>query len=59
MYGVEVCSFTLREHLETENTLEWDIEKHIETKREEVTGGWENYIMISFIMCTVHQMLSE
>jgi hypothetical protein len=45
-------------HYETENALEWDIEEHVECKREEGTGGWEDCVMISFIMCAL-QMLSE
>ena len=57
MYGYETWSLTLREERRFrvfENRV-W--RRIFGPKRDEVTGGGENYIMRSLMICTAHPIL--
>jgi hypothetical protein len=53
LYGCETWSLTLSK--EQENRV---LRRIFGPKREEVAGGWRNYIMRSFITCALYKMLS-
>ena len=56
-YGCETCSLTLREKRRLRTFENRVLRRIFGTKRDEVTGSGENYIMRSLIICTAHQIL--
>ena len=55
--GCETWSLTLREERGLRVFENRVLRGIFEPKRDELTGSGENYIMRSFIICTVHQIL--
>jgi len=57
LYGCKTWSITLREERGLRVFENRVLRGIFEPKRDELTGSGENYIMRSFIICTVHQIL--
>jgi hypothetical protein len=57
LYGCETWSLTLREEHRLRVFQNRVLRRKLGPKRGEVTGGWRNCIIKSFIICTLHQML--
>jgi hypothetical protein len=56
LYGCETWSLTLREEHKLRVFENRVLRRIFGPKRDEVTGGWRNYIMKSFITCTLLQV---
>jgi hypothetical protein len=59
LYGCETLFLTLREEHRLRVFENGVLRRIFEPKRDEVTGGWKNYIMRSFINCTFLQVQLE
>jgi len=57
LYGCETWSLTLREERRLRVFENWVLRRVFGSKRDEVTGNGENYIMRSLMICTFHQIL--
>jgi len=57
LYGCEIWSLTLREERRLRVFENMVLRRIFGTKRDEVTGSRENYIMRSLMICTAHRIL--
>jgi hypothetical protein len=57
LYGCETWSLTLREERRLRVFQNRALRRIFGSKRDEVTGGGENYIMRSLMICTAHPIL--
>jgi len=57
LYGCETWSLTLREEHRLRMFENRILRRIFGLKTEEVARGWKNYIMKSFIICTLRQIL--
>ena len=57
LYGCETWSSTLREKRRLKVFENGVLRRIFGSKRDEVTGEWENYITRSFMICTAHPKL--
>jgi hypothetical protein len=58
LYGCKTWSLTLREENRLRVFENSELSRIFGAPRDEVTGGWRNCTMRSFIICTLHQILS-
>jgi hypothetical protein len=58
-YGCEIWSLTLREERRLRVLENRVLRRIYEPKRDELTGSGENYILSSFMIFTLHQILFE
>ena len=58
LYGCETWSLILREERRLRVFENRVLRRIFGTKRDEVTGNGENYIIKSLMICTAHQILS-
>jgi hypothetical protein len=56
LYGCETWSLTLREEHRLRVFENKVLRRIFGPKRDEVTGGWRNCIMRSFVICTLCQV---
>ena len=56
-YGCETWSITLREVYGLRMCAKWVLRKIFGSKGDEITENGEDYIKMSFVICTSHQIL--